>query len=116
MVNPPMKLLILLTRKTRLDPHACTLPPILRKPHCQPLLDVRHRARRHLAPAQPPAQGHGWRFAQPDAVSQFRRAPAAWSVAATAGVRMGDNGRGSQAPYRRLRSYSCAVRRPSPPA
>jgi hypothetical protein len=48
-----------------------------------------HRERRHFGPAPPAAQERGERFAQPDA---WRRSGARRpsSVAATAGVRLGD--------------------------
>jgi osmotically-inducible protein OsmY len=49
---------------------------------------VAHRERRGLGRARPATQEHGWRFAQPDAGARSR-ARRAWSVAATAGVRMG---------------------------
>jgi hypothetical protein len=54
-----------------------------------PPLDLAHRERRHFGPAPPAAQERGERFAQPDA---WRRSGARRpsSVAATAGVRLGD--------------------------
>jgi hypothetical protein len=58
-------------RAARDTPPTPAAVPFYAAPPAVPPLDVVHRERRGLGPAQPAARQHGWRFARPDARGQW---------------------------------------------